>query len=133
MATNTAIRVYDPLSSGVRGAQDKDQDTLNCSFVENTAFIQSIGVDNIVRVEAWDTTGDFSVTKFAFDHSIATPGVTASYLKVDTDDLTFSTATEMEIYSVLESDQTNIKYILLTLNEQIVDFENVEIYHYVVT
>jgi hypothetical protein len=59
--------------------------------------------------------------------------VTASYLKVDTDDLTFSTATEMEIYSVLESDQTNIKYILLTLNEQIVDFENVEIYHYVVT
>lgn len=59
--------------------------------------------------------------------------MTASYLKVDTDDLTFSTATEMEIYSVLESDQTNIKYILLTLNEQIVDFENVEIYHYVVT
>lgn len=54
-------------------------------------------------------------------------------MKVDTDDLTFSTATEMEIYSVLESDQTNIKYILLTLNEQIVDFENVEIYHYVVT
>jgi hypothetical protein len=34
------------------------------------AFVQSIGTDNMVLVEAWDTTKDFSAPKFAFKHSI---------------------------------------------------------------
>ena len=74
-------------------------------------FVQSMGVDNILLVEAWDTTGDFSAPKFAFTYSVATPGVTASYLMVETDTGKFSTATEIKIYSVLESDQTIIDYI----------------------
>ena len=74
-------------------------------------FVQSMGVDNILLVEAWDTTGDFSTPDIAFNYSFATPGVTASYLMIETDTGTFSTATEMKIYSVLESDQTIIDYI----------------------
>ena len=74
-------------------------------------FVQSMGVDNILLVEAWDTTGDFSTPDIAFNYSFATPGVTASYLMVETDTGTFSTATDMKIYSVLESDKTNIDYI----------------------
>ena len=74
-------------------------------------FVQSMGVDNILLVEAWDTTGDFSTPDIAFNYSFATPGVTASYLMVETDTGKFSTATEIKIYSVLESDQTIIDYI----------------------
>ena len=74
-------------------------------------FVQSIGVDNILLVEAWDTTADFSTPDIAFTYSVAIPGVTASYFMVETDTGTFSTATDMKIYSVLQSDKTNIDYL----------------------
>ena len=48
-------------------------------------FVQSMGEDNILLVEAWDTTGDFSTPDIAFNFSFATPGVTASYLMIETD------------------------------------------------
>lgn len=73
--------------------------------------MESVGADNIILVEAWDTNGDFSTPIFAFQHSLAILGVTASYLKVKTDTGTFSTATKINIFSVLESEETNI-YII---------------------
>ena len=73
--------------------------------------MESIGADNIILVEAWDTNGDFSNPIVAFQHSVAIQGVTASYLYVKTDTGTFSTATKMNIFSVLESEETNIHII----------------------
>ena len=74
-------------------------------------FVQSMSADNKLLVEASNTNGNFSTPEFAFNRSVATPGVTAGYLMVETDKVPFSTATKMKIYSVLEFDKTNIDYI----------------------